>query len=303
MIKNITYTITPKDESFTIEEYLRSKGFSHHVITMLKRTSLGICKNGEWAYTNQPLSSGDILSIHLEETVSSPNIVPAPVAFTIVYEDEDILVINKPADTPVHPSQGNYDNTLANGVAAYFAAQNTPYVFRCINRLDRDTTGLLILAKHAISGGILSGQMTNREIKRTYHALVYGHTDSSGTIDLPIGRRDGSTIERCIDYEHGDRAVTHYKTLKQGIFSKQQLPWSLIELRLETGRTHQIRVHMKNTGHPLFGDSLYYPEDCSGCEHQMLHSYSIAFTHPMTGKPMLFTVPEFWELHPHEGND
>lgn len=292
----------PKDESFTIEEYLRNQGFSHHVMTALKRTPLGICKNGEWAYTNQKLLTGDILTIHLEEPASSPNIIPAPVPFTIIYEDEDILIIDKPADTPVHPSQGNYDNTLANGVAAYYAAQNIPYVFRCINRLDRDTTGLLILAKHAISGGILSLQMAKREIKRTYHALVYGHTDSEGTIDLPIGRKEGSTIERCIDPVHGDRAVTHYRTLEQDVFADSSLPWSLIELQLETGRTHQIRVHMKNTGHPLFGDTLYNPEDCSGCKHQMLHSYSISFSHPLTGKPMLFTVPESWELHPHEDN-
>ncbi|MDD3279251.1 MAG: RluA family pseudouridine synthase [Lachnospiraceae bacterium] len=294
MIRNLTYTLTSKDASFTIEQYLRSLGYSHHVLTLLKRTPLGIYKNQERAYSNQKIAAGDVISIHLEEMESSPNIVPAQVPFNIVYEDEDLLVINKPCDTPVHPSQGNSCNTLANGVAAYFSARNIPYVFRCVNRLDRDTTGLLILAKHAISSGILSSQMENRQIKRTYHALVYGHTPPLETIDLPIGRKDGSIIERCVDPLHGDQAVTHYRTLDQGVFSDSGIPWSRLELWLETGRTHQIRVHMKNTGHPLFGDTLYYPEDASGYQHQLLHSYSIAFTHPITGKSMEFHLPEAW---------
>ena len=278
---------------FCQEEFLRRLGYSHHVIVGLKRTENGICLNGLWAYTNQRMKEHDILSVHLEESESSPGIIPAPVAFEIVYEDEDLMVIDKPADTPIHPSQGNYDNTLANGVAYYFAQQNIPYVYRCINRLDRDTTGLLILAKHGISGAALSAQMMERRIHRTYHALAEGHTPSEGTIDAPIARKEGSTIERCVDFTHGETAITHYHTLSHES-SKNGLLYSRVELHLETGRTHQIRVHMHSIGHPLLGDTLYRPENPFGLEHQALHSYSLEFLHPVTGKKLYFSKQEPW---------
>lgn len=305
-----------------MEQFLRRAGCSHHVLTGLKRTDRGICLNGAKVYTNRTLCAGDVLSVHLEETESSPNILPSPVPFSIVYEDADILVVNKPADTPVHPSQGNYSNTLANGVAWYFMQQGIPYVFRCINRLDRDTTGLLLLAKHAVSGAVLSGQMMRRQIRRTYRALVFGTTPPSGTIDAPIGRKEGSSIERRIDPLGGERAVTHYRTLQHFFLTvpdvsgptaavrSNELPaspsgapetaarlaCSRIELRLETGRTHQIRVHMTGAGHPLLGDTLYHPSDPSGLTHQALHSYALEFLHPVGGQPMRFTVPEPWEV-------
>lgn len=278
----------------TIEQFLRKRGFSHHVITGLKRIPEGICLNGVWAYTTQKLKEGDVLTIHLVELESSPGILPAPVPFDIVYEDQDLMIVNKPADTPIHPSQGNYDNTLANGVAHYYAQQGIPYIYRCINRLDRDTTGLLILAKHGVSGAILSTQMMNRQIKRTYRALVEGHTPLEGTIDAPIARKEGSTIERCVNYESGERAVTHYRRLSQEISEKNRLPFSRLELRLETGRTHQIRVHMQSIGHPLLGDTLYRPENPFERPHQALHSYALEFKHPITLENMRFSVPEPW---------
>lgn len=293
MIRNFRYKITTEHNGKTIEEYLRGLGYSHHVIVGLKRTKEGICLNGAWAYTNQRLNTGDLLSVHLEEKESSPGIVPAFVPFTIVFEDEDLMVIDKPADTLIHPSQGNFDNTLANGVAWYFAQQNIPYIYRCINRLDRDTTGLLILAKHGISGAALSLQMVNRQIRRTYRALAEGHTPPEGTISAPIGRKPGSTIERCIDLLCGDSAVTHYRTLSHHTLDGG-LPYSRLELRLETGRTHQIRVHMQSIGHPLLGDTLYRPENPSQMAHQALHSYSLEFLHPITGEQMYFSVPEPW---------
>ena len=131
----------------------------------------------------------------------------------IVYEDEDILVLNKPADMPIHPSLNNYENTLANGVADYYQQKGKAYVFRCMNRLDRDTTGLTILAKHMLSAAILSQDVANRAVHRTYLAIVEGTLTGSGTIDAPIGRESDSLITRCIDYEHGERAVTHYRSL------------------------------------------------------------------------------------------
>lgn len=294
MIRDIRYELTAETAEMTIEQYLRQQGFSHHIIAGLKRIPEGICLNGSWAYTSQKVKEGDMLAIHLVESESSPGIVPAPVPFDIVYEDEDLMLINKPPDTPIHPSQGNYDNTLANGVAYYFAQQGIPYVYRCINRLDRDTTGLLILAKHGVSGAVLSTQMMNRQIKRTYRALAEGITPSEGTIDAPIARKEGSTIERCISSESGDRAVTHYRRLSQETLVNCGISYSRLELRLETGRTHQIRVHLQSIGHPLLGDTLYRPENPSGRNHQALHSYSLEFEHPITRENIYFSVPEPW---------
>ena len=188
---------------------------------------------------------------------------------------------------PIHPSLNNYENTLANAVAYYYDSQNIPFVFRCINRLDRDTTGVTMLAKNPFSAGILSEMVRNREIHREYLAIADGLFDAKeGLVDAPIGRKDGSTIEREVNYETGEKAVTHYSILKEN----QVLNCSLLKLWLETGRTHQIRVHMKHLGHPLLGDFLYNP-DMTHIKRQALHSYSLTFNHPITKEPMQFVAP------------
>ena len=187
---------------------------------------------------------------------------------------------------PVHPSQGHHENTLANALAYRFASRGEHFVFRAVNRLDRDTTGLLLIAKHKISGAFLSAMTAKKEIRREYLAIVSGKPEEYGTIDLPIARKDGSTIERCIDMEHGEHAVTHYRCLDY----RDDLDCSLVLLRLETRRTHQIRVHMKAIGHPLLGDFLYNP-DYRFIGRQALHSYTVAFRHPITGEAMEFTAP------------
>ena len=185
---------------------------------------------------------------------------------------------------PIHPSLNNYENTLANGVADYYQQKGEAYVFRCMNRLDRDTTGLTILAKHMLSAAILSQDVANRAVHRTYLAIVEGTLTGSGTIDAPIGRESNSLITRCIDYEHGERAVTHYRIL--ACHNDQ----TLVSLRLETGRTHQIRVHMKHLGYPLIGDYLYHP-DMTKISRQALHSSLLEFTHPITKKAMKLSAP------------
>lgn len=186
---------------------------------------------------------------------------------------------------PVHPSINNYDNTLANGIAYYYKMQGKSFVFRCINRLDRDTTGLLIIAKNALSASILSNQMKKREIHRTYLAVVSGIPEKeTDTITAPIARKENSAIERCVDFINGERAVTHYQT----VASKED--YSLLKLSLETGRTHQIRVHAKYIGNPLLGDYLYNP-DFSKIQRVALHSYRLNFVHPITEKPMSFSAP------------
>ena len=279
------YTITPSDVPCTVGEYLKKKGYSRKIIIHLKKTEHGILQNGEWAYVRTPLVPGDVLKITLLEESASEHILPVPMETDIVYEDEDLLVVNKPFDMPVHPSIHNYDNTLANGMAYYFQQKGETFIFRCINRLDRDTTGLLILAKNALSASILSNDMKARKIHRTYQAVVSRiPVPASGTIDAPIARKDDSAIERCVDFEKGEPAVTHYRTLE----TKENL--ALVELSLETGRTHQIRVHMQHMGCPLLGDYLYHP-DFTLINRVSLHSYSLSFVHPITGNSMYFCAP------------
>lgn len=297
MKRILTYPITESDSDQRIYDFLCHHGYSRHIRTWLKQHPGSVRLNGEEALFYFLLKNGDLLEISLEEEHPSENIVPVDLPIHIVYEDEDLMVIDKPADMPVHPSIGNYENTLANAAAWYFHRQDIPFVFRCINRLDRDTTGLLILAKHMLSGAILSDQMKKRAIHRTYLAITEGKTDPAGTIDSPIGRTDQSLILRQVDHENGDSACTHYlqkcwhpKTFYPETLSVPQDGLSLVQLQLETGRTHQIRVHMTSIGHPLIGDTLYNPETAL-MNRQALHSYRLAFTHPVTGVSLEFTSP------------
>lgn len=277
------YTIPTEYEGHTLLSFLKDKRYSSQIITHLKRTENGILLNSEWGRVRDILHAGDELTIQLVEQEASENIVPTNLPLDIVYEDEDILVINKAANTPIHPSQGNYDNTLANAVAYYYKQKREYFTYRCINRLDRDTTGLLIIAKNMYSASLLSEMVAAREIHREYLAIATGETPKNGTIIAPIARVDGSTIERCVNEEQGDYACTHYKRIayKNG--------YSLVSLKLETGRTHQIRVHMKHIGHPLPGDFLYNP-DYSVIERQALHSHKLTLRHPISGELLEFVA-------------
>lgn len=250
----------------------------------MKTISDAILLNGEKAFGKTRVKEGDFLRICIPETETSPHIVPSEIPLSILYEDEDILIVNKPANTPIHPSQGNYENTLANAAAWYFQQKDQPFVYRCINRLDRDTTGALILAKNALSAALLGNQMQKRQIRRTYLALAEGVTPKSGTICAPIAREQDSVITRTVDFENGEKAVTHFERLG---FSNDL---SLLELHLETGRTHQIRVHLKYLGFPIPGDYLYNPH-YEKISRQALHSYQLDFSHPITGQPLTFTAP------------
>lgn len=284
MDRILTYTITPQEDGMQVLEFLRSKGFSRHILTSMKPDKEALLVNGMHAGGRSILKEGDHFRVRVMETGSMEGIVPAPLPLDILYEDEDILVLNKPADMPVHPSIGNYTNTLANAAAFYFQQKNELCPFRCINRLDRDTSGSLILAKNALSAAILSAQMRNREIRRTYLAVVCGVTPPSGTVSAPIGRVSDSVIQRQVDPEHGESAVTHYERLAV------RNDHSLLEIHLETGRTHQIRVHMGYIGHPLPADYLYHPV-YDHFKRQPLHSFQLNFRHPLTGKNLCFTAP------------
>lgn len=302
MERIITYNIDNDHQNMTILQFLKQKLYTDKAIIALKKTPEGILRNGVWAYVSDKISSGDILTIKLLETDCSENIVPEQLQLDIVYEDEDILVVNKPHNMPVHPSQNHHTGTLANAAAYYFASQHKPFIFRCVNRLDKDTTGLTILCKHQLASGIMSNMVSGKYLskpplssaepqkllQRTYLAICTdnGSLPLEGIIEAPIGRKDGSAIERIVDYEHGEHAVTHFKRLQHS--SAKGI--SLVRLRLETGRTHQIRVHMKSIGHPLLGDDLY-GGDLSLITRQALHSYSLSFIHPVTLQEMYFEQP------------
>ena len=278
------YQITENEQGTTVLDFLRKKGFSRHILSSMKADKEALTRNGQRIGGREQLLAGDHFRVRLLETVDSDGIVPVSMPLSILYEDEDILVINKPADMPVHPSIGNYTNTLANGVAAYLDAKDEHSPFRCINRLDRDTSGALILAKNAFSAAVLSTQMRNRQIRRTYLAVVEGITPPNGTISAPISRVDDSVIERHVDFLRGEPAVTHYERLEV------KNEHSLLEIHLETGRTHQIRVHMGYIGHPLPADYLYHPVyECF--KRQPLHSLPLEFRHPVTDKPMCLLAP------------
>lgn len=286
MERILEYMITKEQENQSINFFLKSKGFSSQNLILLKSIPDGVCVNGNPVFMNSVLRENDTLTLHIIENQSSVHIPAVNLPLDIIYEDEDLLVINKPAGMPIHPSQNNYDNSLANALAYYFQEQGIPFVFRCINRLDKDTSGLTVVAKHPVSAGILGTMVASKDsFTREYLAIVKGDlSPETGTINAPIARKGESIIEREINFENGERAITHYRLVQK------ENGHSLVSLILETGRTHQIRVHMKHIGFPLIGDYLYNP-DMALINRQALHAHRLSFTHPITGVPMEFVSP------------
>ena len=282
-----TYIIKKEDiEAYTnINSILKNKLFISNRLLVKLIEKKCISLNNSICDTRQKPSLGDKICINFNFAEDNSNIIPKKMNLDIIYEDEWFLVLNKPAGIAIHPSMLHFDASLSNGVKYYFDSINLEKKIRPVNRLDYNTSGLVIFAKCEYIQECFSLQMTNKEFKKTYLCIVEGNFSDKkiGYIDLPIARKPGSIIERCVD-EKGQKSITHYNVLKN--FDG----YSLIECILETGRTHQIRVHFSSIGHPLLGDSLY-GKSSELINRQALHSYKIKLIHPIKNSYLEFIAP------------
>ena len=224
---------------------------------------------------------GDTITINFDYEEDNSNIIPTKMNLNIIFEDDWLLVVNKPAGIAIHPSVLHYYDSLCNGIKFYFDKIGLKKKIRPVNRLDLNTSGLVVFAKCEYIQEYLINQMKNNQFKKEYLAVCNGFFDKkSGTINLPIARKENSIIERCIS-ENGQTAITHYEVLKE--FDN----YSLVKCSLETGRTHQIRVHMSAIGHPLLGDSLY-GSISDLINRQALHCFNLQFIHPIYNNDLNF---------------
>ena len=279
MPRKIDYTVTSEYDGRKVIHFLRGYcGVSSRLLRSIKFTDDGMKLNGVKTRTIDRLKEGDIVSITLPEDESAPE--PLAAEIDIIYEDDDILVINKSPFMAMHPTHNHQGDTLANAVSAYLTQKGNTASFRAVGRLDKGTSGVVVCALNPFAAGKLSGG-----IKKEYSALVMGNLPETGTVDVPIYRPDPMKTLRACSYEIGvEPAVTHWQSEKR--FDGA----TLINLKLETGRTHQIRVHMSFIGHPLAGDTMYgdfLPE----IGHQLLHCRKCRFVHPVTDEEMSFEAP------------
>lgn len=277
------YTVNTPNLYNTVRDVLKNYFLvSSRLLLKLKNNNC-VFLNNKKCSINSTISLGDIVSFSLDYEEDNSNIVATNIPLNIVYEDECLSIINKQPNVAIHPSMLHYDNSLSNGVKFYFDSIGLKKKIRPVNRLDRNTSGLVIFAKNEYVQEFLIKQMQNNTFSKEYLAILEGTLDNKyGTINAPIARKKDSIIERCVD-ENGDTSITHYKVIKE--FNNL----SLVNFKLETGRTHQIRVHSSYVGHPILGDDLYGNKS-SLIYRQALHSYKISFIHPKTREKMCFEI-------------
>lgn len=269
-MREISYTVPAEFDGVQAQVFLKSRGISRRVLTALKHSG-GLTRGGGTLRTVDAVHAGDVITLRLDGGETSVAANPE-LSADIVYEDEDVVVFNKPPFMPVHPSQRHHDDTLAN----LFAARYPGLPFRPINRLDRNTSGLCVCAKNQFAAAALSGS-----ISKVYYAITDG-TPPGDTVNAPIGRLGDSVIERCVTPD-GKPAVTHFRK----IAGERR---ALLRITLETGRTHQIRVHMSHIGFPLCGDDMY-GGDCTAISRQALHCGEVEFTLPVSGERITISAP------------
>lgn len=280
--------ITEEQNGMTVRDYLF--GVLRLSVAAVKRVKYregGITVNGEYVTVRKVLSEGDVLYLAMEDREEDENkyTVPVEISVKIAYEDEYLTVVDKPSNMPSHPSLGHKDDTVANALAWRY--RDKPYVFRPVNRLDRDTSGLMLTARGKIPAGRLYRSMVSNKIEKAYLAVVKGRLEGEGTVETYMCREGDSIVKRCVcDESHkgAKLAITEYKAL----FSDDG--YSIVKACPVTGRTHQLRVHFASVGHPIIGDTMY-GEESPYIDRHALHAYYLAFPHPQTEEALELFSP------------
>lgn len=281
MSNSLKYEVDKTGNGMKIREYmidiLNFSGRFTRNAAMEKRIKV----NEKTVKLNYKLETGDLILVQVEKD-ENQNIIPEDLNIEVIYEDDDLLVVNKRPFMVVHPTKSHPIGTLSNGILYHFRKNNEGCIVRLVSRLDRDTSGLIMVAKNQFAHMSLAKSMEENKIIKSYLAIIHGHLEpNSGTIDLPIGRPNEDSIKRIV-CDEGQRSITHYNIVES--YDKA----CLIELTLETGRTHQIRVHLSHIGHPIYGDSLYgEEEDINVINRQALHAFKLIIPHPRTGKELI----------------
>lgn len=280
---HIEYRVTNDNNNQKVSQILRNHlKLSRGEMRRIKRCA-GLMVNDQTVRLNSLVKEGDLIRVNLQDADDQP-VIPQDIPLDIIFEDEHVLVVNKPPDMLVHPLSYHVLNTLANGVIYHWQQQGHNSKFRAVSRLDKDTSGVILIAKSSYICHQLSGQMKNNMCRREYLAVVHDRiTMDSGIIDLPIGRPNEKSLIFGVTPQ-GKEAITHFTVIKRFAGG------SLVKLRLETGRTHQIRVHMRHLGHPLMGDDLY-GGSLELIQRQALHSWRLEFNHPVTKEHMRLEAP------------
>lgn len=280
----LEYIKKEDDNYLTLRQVLNNEFHISYNLRVKLKKNKRIFVNDSNTYIDKVLNVGDVVKVFVDFEEDNSNIVATNMDLDILYEDDFLLVLNKPAGIPVHPSASHVYDTLSNGVKWYFDSKNLHRKIRIINRLDTNTSGVVIFAKNEYIHSLLSMQMQNNIFKKEYIAICDGIFENKiGTIDVPIARKENSVIERCVN-SNGDNAITHYKVINE--FKN----YSELLINLETGRTHQIRVHMAYLGHPIIGDTLYGVSS-DLINRQALHSYKVCFVHPLSKNNLCIIAP------------
>lgn len=281
----ITWVVKDEEAPVLLREYLKEKQISKAALTDIKFHGGALFVNKEEVTVRKLLSAGDEVKVCFPPEQKSESMEAEDIPLEILFEDEHFLVVNKPPRMPTIPSLYQPKGSLAAAVLFYYKEKGIPATFHAVNRLDKDTSGLVLIAKHRFAHSLMSKQQINKSIKRGYIAFVHGHVEKAElTINSPIGRNPDSIIERMVS-DDGQPSITHFKKIDYC----SAYDFSVVRLKLETGRTHQIRVHMSSVGHPLLGDDLYGGKK-GLMDRQALHSEETKFTHPFTGEHIKLKV-------------
>ena len=285
-IRRVSLTVPPERAGQKVDTLLRKAlGLSGTVIRRIKWLPDGILLDGERVFTSRRVEPGQVLTVRLSDPERRSGVVPAPGPLDIVYEDGDMLVLNKAPGVLVHPGAGHYADTIGNFLLDYYDRTGVEADFHPVHRLDKGTSGLMVAAKHPHAQEVLKNQLHTAEFRRIYLAVCLGGpAEEAGTVDAPIGMAEGSIVARAVRPD-GLPARTHYRVLER------RGDRALVRLELETGRTHQIRVHMAHLGCPLAGDFLYGTEDRDLIPRPALHSSELTVRQPVTGEVLTFTCP------------